>query len=204
MGQPSRSNAFGNSVSLLIDRLDRFPIYLSPHPFISLLTPVKGKKILPRISRHLSVERMQILTTLLVACFGQLDVVLSAPLLDSLRDSPRLHDVERQTQAFLGSVLQSVLPQIAKASLRFVSGMLGLLLDRCDILVAVKSKVNFSHISTRFLTLNSAWFGNPDFISEPYRSHQTKYYYYCNSFATSYSRRGSPMVSLTPMNFVCN
>lgn len=97
--------------------------------------------MLPRISRHLSAERMQILLTLLVACFGQLDVVNNARLLDSLEDSPLRQDVERQTQAFLGSVLQSILPQVAKASLRFVSGMLGLLLDRSDIVAVTQSKV---------------------------------------------------------------
>ena len=79
--------------------------------------------------------------TLLVACFHQLDVVVQAPLLDSLGDTPEGKEVERQTQAFLGSVLQSILPIVAKASLRLVSGLLGLLLDRSNIVAVTQSRV---------------------------------------------------------------
>ena len=79
--------------------------------------------------------------TLLVACFNQLDVVRQGPLLDSLEESRVQKEAERQTQAFLGSVLQSILPVVAKASLRLVSGLLGLLLDRSDIVAVAKTKV---------------------------------------------------------------
>src|SRR5258708_7594639 len=102
-----------------------------PHPFISLLIPSKGKKILPRLARHLSSQRMLTLLTLLVACFSQLDVVKQAPILDSTQDDqPSLQqraEVERQTQAFLGSVMQSILPVVSVANLRLVTGLLGLL-----------------------------------------------------------------------------
>src|SRR5271156_1323421 len=84
-----------------------------PHPFISLLTPTKGKKILPRLTRHLSSQRMLTLLTLLVACFSQLDVVHQAPCLDYIKDTQERSDVERQTQAFLGSVMQSILPVVS-------------------------------------------------------------------------------------------
>jgi DNA topoisomerase 2-associated protein PAT1 len=116
-------------------------ILSDPHPFVSLLTPVKGKKILPRLSRHIAPPRMLTLLTLLVACFSQLDVVKHAPLLDSLEETPERQDVERQTQAFLGSVLQSILPVIAKAELRVITGLLGLLLDRTNIVVSAQTRV---------------------------------------------------------------
>ncbi|EIW79273.1 hypothetical protein CONPUDRAFT_59162 [Coniophora puteana RWD-64-598 SS2] len=106
----------------------------NPHPFISLLTPVKGKKILPRLSRHISGQRMLTLLTLLVACFSQLEVVKKAHYLDLLEDSPEKEEIERQTQAFLGSVLQSILPVVAKAELRLVRGLIGLFMERCDVI----------------------------------------------------------------------
>ncbi|KIJ65142.1 hypothetical protein HYDPIDRAFT_175171 [Hydnomerulius pinastri MD-312] len=137
-----------------------------PHPFVSLLTPVKGKKILPRLSRHIPPARMLTLLTLLVACFSQLDVVKYAHLLDLPEDShlhshnshgspsstgassdgqgsqgkPDREEVERQTQAFLGSVLQSILPVVAKAELRLVTGLLGLFLDRSDVVAAAQTR----------------------------------------------------------------
>ncbi|KAG2355143.1 topoisomerase II-associated protein PAT1 [Suillus spraguei] len=122
-----------------------------PHPFVSLLTPVKGKKILPRLSRHITPPRMLTLLTLLVACFSQLDVVKHAPLLDSLEETSERQDVERQTQAFLGSVLQSILPVIAKAELRVITGLLGLLLDRTNIVVSAQTRPGIAML-TLFLS----------------------------------------------------
>ena len=135
-----------------------FEMCSDPHPFISLLTPAKGKRILPRLSRHIHPARMLTLLTLLVACFSQLDVVKYAHLLDLPEDShlhtqsrspssnsdanpPDRDEVERQTQAFLGSVLQSILPVVAKAELRLISGLLGLLLDRSDAVMIAQTRV---------------------------------------------------------------
>jgi DNA topoisomerase 2-associated protein PAT1 len=88
---------------------------------------------------------MLTLLTLLVACFPQLDVVKQAPILDSVQDD-QLHqlqqaEVERQTQAFLGSVMQSILPVVSVANLRLVTGLLGLLLDRSDIVDVARTRV---------------------------------------------------------------
>ena len=34
-----------------------------PHPFISLITPIKGKKLLPRVARLFDIPRMQVVLT---------------------------------------------------------------------------------------------------------------------------------------------
>jgi DNA topoisomerase 2-associated protein PAT1 len=117
------------------------PLFSNPHPFISLLIPSKGKKILPRVTRHLSHARMFTLLTLLVACFDQLDVVRQAHVLDTVVESTERADVERQTEAFLMGVLHSILPVVARADLRLVTGLLGLLLDRTNIVQVAKSGV---------------------------------------------------------------
>lgn len=127
--------------------MSSYNFHSDPHPFVSLLSPTKGKKILPRLTRHLSTQQMLTMLTLLVACFNQLDVVNQAPLLDSLEDTRERKEAERQTQAFLGSVLQSILPVVAKASLRLVSGLLGLLLDRSDIIAVTQSRVCYELFS---------------------------------------------------------
>ncbi len=85
---------------------------------------------------------MLTLLTLLVACFSQLDVVNQAPILDSVHDIREQADVERQTQAFLGSVLQSILPVVSVANLRLVTGLLGLLLDRSNIVAVAQTRVS--------------------------------------------------------------
>lgn len=113
----------------------------NPHPFISLLFPTKGKKILPRLTRHIAGPRMLTLLTLLVACFDQLDVVALAPALDSLVETPERAEAERQTQAFLGSVMQSILPVVSVAELGLVTGLLSLLLHRSNIVAVVQTRV---------------------------------------------------------------
>ncbi|KAK7030736.1 PAT1 domain-containing protein [Favolaschia claudopus] len=123
-----------------------------PHPFVSLLSPSKGKKLLPRLTRHIGSPRMLTLMTLLVACFTQLDVVKQAPLLDVVEDSPARDEAERQTQAFLGSVLQSILPIVANLELHVVTALLGLLIDRShDIAAVAKTKPGLA-LLTLFLS----------------------------------------------------
>jgi DNA topoisomerase 2-associated protein PAT1 len=123
----------------------------NPHPFISLITPSKGKKLLPRISRHLSSQQMLTVLTLLVACFSQMDIVIHAGILDLPEETAQQQDLERQTQAFLGSVVQSILPVVAKAGLRLVSGLLGLLLERSDIVSVTQTRPGLA-ILTLFLS----------------------------------------------------
>lgn len=102
---------------------------------------------------------MLTLLTLLVACFSQLDVVKHAALLDSLEETPERQDVERQTQAFLGSVLQSILPVVAKAELRVITGLLGLLLDRTNIVISAQTRVREFDLIMHEVTYTScsAW-----------------------------------------------
>ncbi|KAF6752981.1 topoisomerase II [Ephemerocybe angulata] len=123
----------------------------TPHPFISLLFPTKGKKLLPRLTRHLSSDKMLTLLTLLVACFDQLDVVTLAPILDSLVETPERAEVERQTQAFLGSVMQSILPVVSVAELRLVTGLLSLLLHRTNIVAVAQTRPGLA-LLTLFLS----------------------------------------------------
>lgn len=96
---------------------------------------------------------MLTLLTLLVACFDQLDVVRLAPVLDSLVETPERLEVERQTNAFLGSVMQSILPVASVAELRLVTGLLSLLLHRSNIVAVAQTRVSSPQSSLRCLYL---------------------------------------------------
>ena len=147
-----------------------------PHPFISLLIPSKGKKVLSRITRHFSDQRMLTMLTLLVACFHQLDVVTQSPILDHPQETRERSEAERQTQAFLGSALQSILPVVAKANLRLVTGLLGLLLDRSDVVVVAQTRVNLSQpLSSILAYFLPAWTCASYFVPKPCRGNQAKY-----------------------------
>lgn len=86
--------------------------------------------------------------TLLVARFDQLDVVKDGPILDSFVESNERSEAERQTHTFLGTVMQSVIPVVAKGGLRLITGLLSLLLDRTDITAVAYTKVRVSSFET--------------------------------------------------------
>ncbi|KAK0501205.1 topoisomerase II-associated protein PAT1 [Armillaria luteobubalina] len=122
-----------------------------PHPFISLLSVAKGKRVLSRLSRHFDNQQMLTMLTLIIACFNQLDVFKQAPLLDTLEDTPERVEVERQTNAFLSNVLQSIISVVSNGSLRLVTGFLGLLLDRNNVSEIAQTQPGLS-LLTLFLT----------------------------------------------------
>lgn len=122
-----------------------------PHPFISLLSVLKGKRILPRAMRHLTPEQTLTLVTLVIATFDTLDTVVDAPLLDNastLESKQRRVAVETKTDVFLTAIVSPFMAVIGTSPLRMVTGMLGLLLARNDIQKVLKSRVR--HVLSSF------------------------------------------------------
>jgi hypothetical protein len=117
------------------------------------------------------------LLTLLVACFDQLDVVQQAHLLDTVEETRERADAERQSEAFLIGVLHSILPVVARADLRLVTGLLGLLLDRTNIVLVARSGVCKWHLPSRTDSdcrlLGVGWSCSVDFAAQSSRGHET-------------------------------
>ncbi|KZP01693.1 hypothetical protein CALVIDRAFT_15815 [Calocera viscosa TUFC12733] len=111
----------------------------NPHPVIAILGPAKGKKLLPRLLRHLSQKESLTVITLLIACFSQLDVVRNASVLDR-PDSPEKREMEKQTELFLSTVLPALIGALRRAGLRLVSGLLGHLITRCNVAEVARSR----------------------------------------------------------------
>lgn len=149
----------------------------TPHPFISIMSVTKGKKLLPRILRHISYQQTLVLLTLLIATFDTLDVVRDAPILDMNPNDPAFYatsiprggmplnvavqkktrkQVENETELFLKTAMPLVMGVIANSQLRIIAGMLSLLIERNDLIKIAKTKVSssalFQHSSeTRML-----------------------------------------------------
>ncbi|MCO5584906.1 hypothetical protein L7F22_038838 [Adiantum nelumboides] len=118
-----------------------------PHPFVSLLSTVKGKRILPRALRHLSSEQTLTAMTMIVASFDRLDVVRESVALDepvntkaSAAAVERRANVQRQTEAFVTSIVPGMLSLMATVPMRIVSGMLALFLERNNPVRVAQSK----------------------------------------------------------------
>lgn len=116
-----------------------------PHPFISLRLPAKGKKLLPRIQRFLDRHCSLTVLMLLHACFGQLDVVTDAGLLDSLEER---REAERQTDAFLHSSMRIVVPLLGEAQLRLLQMLLSTMMQRNHIIEIARSEVRGVCVAT--------------------------------------------------------
>lgn len=128
-----------------------------PHPFVSLLNHVKGKRLLPRALRLLDAEQGLTTLTMLIASFSSLDAVRNYAAweqyqaLESLPHAgpARLTAVQaaeigRGIEAFGNSVLFNMISLINQAPLRIVSGMLALLMERNDIVFVAKTRPGVS------------------------------------------------------------
>ncbi|GAC99644.1 topoisomerase II [Pseudozyma hubeiensis SY62] len=129
------------------------PLEISdPHPFVSLLSSAKGKRLLPRALRHLSQEQTLTALTMVVASFESLDVVQKGPLLDDLSDDPSKiearRDAERQSETFATTIVPSMMSMASSAPMRIVSGMLALFVERNDPV-----KVSQTRPGVAFLTI---------------------------------------------------
>ena len=81
------------------------------------------------------------LVTLLVATFSQLDVVIDAPLLDSLEPSDARTELDGQNRLWLDSVSMAILPTVSKASLLHISSWIGMLLERTNVVAVASTEV---------------------------------------------------------------
>ena len=131
-----------------------------PHPFVSLLAHVKGKRLLPRALRLLDAEQALTTLTMLVASFEALDAVrhygayeqhlVTEPLrhVRSPLTTQQAVELSRSVDAFSNSVLFCMMGLINSASLRIVSGMVALLMERNDVLRIAKTRPGVSLLTS--------------------------------------------------------
>ncbi|PLW07966.1 hypothetical protein PCANC_24283 [Puccinia coronata f. sp. avenae] len=125
-----------------------------PHPFVSLISVPKGKRVLPRVMRLFNREQSLQVLTLLVATFESLDVVSDAPLLDlpagSVFPSGKKSrpELELETELFMNCVVAPMMAVINEISLDLVTGLVSLLMARNDLMRISRSKAGIA-----FLTL---------------------------------------------------
>lgn len=121
----------------------------NPHPFVSLIGPIKGKRLLPRMLRHVDQKRLNLFFTLLVACYSQLDVVRDAHLLDQVEVTPEKQEAEAQNDVFFATVIPAGMSLVRTAPLRFVTRMLGLLLESGSIVIIARARVRWIILTWR-------------------------------------------------------
>ncbi|WFD02298.1 DNA topoisomerase 2-associated protein pat1 [Malassezia obtusa] len=127
-----------------------------PHPFVSLMNHVKGKRLLPRALRLLDAEQGLTTLTMLIASFSSLDAVRNYAAWEQFQALEALphararltavqaSEIGRSVEAFGNSVLFNMISLINQAPLRIVSGMLALLMERNDVVFCAKTRPGVS------------------------------------------------------------
>lgn len=113
-----------------------------PHPLVSLLEPGKGKRLLPRLLRHLDPKKLQLAFTVLIACFQHLDVIQNSPYLDQPEPSPQKRAAEQQFEVFLDTVIPALEMVLQRMDMQLVGGFLALLMEENNILEIAKTPVS--------------------------------------------------------------
>ncbi|PNS18745.1 DNA topoisomerase 2-associated protein pat1 [Sphaceloma murrayae] len=109
------------------------------HPFISILSYPKGKKLIPRIFRHINDQQRTTLLTIIVLHLDVLDVVrLAYPQPDEPRPPPAVREA---VELFVHAVLPPLFAFVNEAPLTIVSGLLGLIIDRVNIQTIIRTKI---------------------------------------------------------------
>ncbi|KAF9366212.1 hypothetical protein BGX34_005138 [Mortierella sp. NVP85] len=111
-----------------------------PHPFISILNYSKGKKVIPRVLRHLLPEQTLSLLTMLVANFESLNVCKAEVY----------NDVEgnQEIELFMNTIVPPLLQFVSETPFRIVVGLLALFIERNNMVWVARSKPGLA-----FLTL---------------------------------------------------
>jgi DNA topoisomerase 2-associated protein PAT1 len=97
----------------------------NPHPFVSLLNPIKGQKLFFRLLRHLSPPQTITLLTMLVATYPQLDVIARAPP-PPVADASLLTKAERKERAKRESETDNFLQYVIPGLDRIITEQCGL------------------------------------------------------------------------------
>lgn len=104
-----------------------------PHPFISILNYSKGKKVIPRVLRHLLPEQTLTLLTMLVANFESLNVCKSEVYADVQGN--------QEIELFMNTIVPPLLGFVSEAPFRIVVGLLALFIERNNMIWVARSKV---------------------------------------------------------------
>ncbi|BFZ62519.1 DNA topoisomerase 2-associated protein pat1 [Saitoella coloradoensis] len=122
----------------VMDPID--PVAQPVHPFISYVSYTKGKKSIPRVFRLINSEQRMTILTMIVAHLNTLDVVKNAVAVPT-------SSVREEVDIFMGTVMPQLLGYINEAPLRIVTGLLGILLERVDVVYISRSKVGLAFLT---------------------------------------------------------
>lgn len=111
------------------------------HPFIQILSHAKGKKVIPRLFRHIDEQERITVVTMIVVHLDGLNVVGHAI---ATPDEPLSAAIREEVELFSQTVMPPLFAHISESPLNIIIGLLGLILDRTNLHVVARTKIGLS------------------------------------------------------------
>ncbi|KAJ2721648.1 DNA topoisomerase 2-associated protein pat1 [Coemansia sp. Benny D115] len=111
-----------------------------PHPLVRFLAFSKGKRIVPRLVHHLSIDQVLALTTTIIANFETLDVCRFGSFSYSAAGSLVAMKQREETDLFLHAVMPPTLAFLSETSLQIVNGLFALFMERNNIVWVARTR----------------------------------------------------------------
>ncbi|KAJ2091723.1 DNA topoisomerase 2-associated protein pat1 [Coemansia sp. RSA 986] len=110
-----------------------------PHPLVRFLSFSKGKRIVPRLVHHLSIDQVLALTTTIIANFESLDVCRFGSFSYASGSSVGAQQRE-ETDLFLHAVMPPTLAFLSETPLQIINGLFALFMERNNIAWVVRTR----------------------------------------------------------------
>lgn len=126
----------------------REPIPENPntiHPFISIISYNKGKKLIPRIFEYINSEQKLAILTIITVYLDHLDVVVYD--LYRFSNEPRPPYIKENIDTFTQVALPSLLAYVSEASLKTIIELLSIILERMDLQMIAITKIGLSFLT---------------------------------------------------------
>lgn len=114
------------------------------HPFIAILSHDKGKKLIPRIFRHISQKQHLTILTRVIAHIDTLDVVKYGAYVDGQDLKPK---VKESIDLFSQTVLPPLVHLISESPFDVVIGLLDILLNSSNSVLVGSSKIGLAFLT---------------------------------------------------------
>ena len=114
------------------------------HPFIAILSHDKGKKLIPRIFRHISQKQHLTILTRVIAHIDTLDVVKGGAYVDGQDLKPR---TKESIELFSQTVLPPLVHLISESPFDVVIGLLDILINSNNAVLVGSTKVGLAFLT---------------------------------------------------------
>ncbi|KAG5519216.1 hypothetical protein PMAC_002304 [Pneumocystis sp. 'macacae'] len=115
------------------------------HPFITIISYNKGKKLIPRIFEHINTEQKLTILTVIAIHLDHLDVILYD--LYNLSSESRSPSMKENIDIFIQVALPSLLACVSEASLQIIIDILSIMLDRMNFQLIIMTKIGLSFLT---------------------------------------------------------